>query len=126
MLVRPGGGGVDQLEVERNRDPVRNLLLHGEQIAGVAVEPLCPQMRIGFGIDQLGSDADPVSRPLNLPFEHIVYTKLVANPLRVDRPIPVGKGGIARDHEHVQDPRQIGRQIPGDPVCEILLFGVVA
>jgi hypothetical protein len=31
--------------------------LQGEQIAGVAGEPSCPQMRVGFGIDQLGSDA---------------------------------------------------------------------
>ena len=126
MLDRPGGRRVDQLEVERNRDPVRNLLLHGEQVARVTVEPLCPQMRVGFGVNQLSSGADPVSRPLNLSFEHIVHTELAADLLCVDRPVPVGKGGIARDHEQVGDPRQIGRQIPGDRIGEILLLGIVA
>ena len=36
------------------------------------------------------------------------------------------KAVLQRDHEHVRDPRQISRQIPGDPVGEILLFGIVA
>ena len=83
-------------------------------------------MRIGFGINQLGSDADPGSRPLDLPFEHIAHAKLAADLLRVDRLVSVSESGIARDHEHVRDPRQIGCQISGDPVGEILLFGVVA
>ena len=47
----PGGFGVDQLEVERRRDLARNLVLQGEQIAGVSREALCPQMRVGFGVD---------------------------------------------------------------------------
>src|SRR5215472_5390560 len=34
---RPGGFGADQLEVERNRNAVRKLVLQCEQIAGVAV-----------------------------------------------------------------------------------------
>jgi hypothetical protein len=62
-------------------------------------------MRVGFGIDQLGGDANPVSRPLDFSFRHIAHTKLAADLLRVDRPVPVGKGGVARDHEHVRDPR---------------------
>ena len=42
MLARPGGCGVDQLEVERNRDLVGNFGLQGEQIAGIAGKPLGP------------------------------------------------------------------------------------
>jgi hypothetical protein len=33
---------------------------------------------------------------------------------------------VLRDHEQVGDPRQVGRQIVGDPVGEILLAGIVA
>jgi hypothetical protein len=83
-------------------------------------------MRVGFGIDQLGGDADPVCRSLDVSFEEIAHTKLAADLFRLDRLVPVGKGSVARDHEHVRDPRQIGRQIPGDPVGEIFLFGVAA
>jgi len=39
---RPHGFSADQLEVERNRDPVCDLVLQCEQIAGVTVEPLRP------------------------------------------------------------------------------------
>ena len=126
VLGRPGSFGADQLEVECNRNAVCNLVLQGEKIAGVAVEPLCPQMHIGFGIDQLGSDADPGSRPLDLPFEHIAHAKLAANLLRVDRFVSVSESGIARDHQHIRDPRKIGRQISGDPVGKIFLLGIVA
>jgi len=102
-LARPGCCGVDELEVERNRDPVGNLVLPGEQIAGVAVEPLCPQMHVAFGIDQLGGDADPGSRPLDLSFECIAHSQFAADLLDVDRLVPIGEGGIARDHQHVRD-----------------------
>ena len=83
-------------------------------------------MRVGFSIDHLGGDADPVSRELDISFDHIAHTELAADLLRVDRLAPIGERGIARDHETAFDPRQIGRQILGDPVGKILLLGVVA
>ena len=126
MLGRPGGLRADQLEVERDRDPARDLVLQSEQIARVAVEPLGPEMRVGLGIDQLGVDADLVARPPDAPFQHIAHAQLAADLLRVDRLVLIGERGIARDHEHIRDPRQIGRQILGDPVGEILLIRVVA
>jgi hypothetical protein len=58
MFGRSAGLGPDKLQVERNRNPARDLVLQGEQIARLAIEPLGPQMRIGRGIDQLGVDAD--------------------------------------------------------------------
>jgi hypothetical protein len=126
MLGGPGGLCGDQLEVERDSDLARDLVLQGEQIARVAIETLGPQMRVGLGIDQLGVYAELVARPPDAPFEHIAHAQLATNLLRVDRLVPVGKRGIARDHEHVRHPRQIGRQIVGDPVGKILLVGVVA
>jgi hypothetical protein len=42
MLGRSGGLRGDQFKVECNRDPARNLILQGEQICRVAVEPLRP------------------------------------------------------------------------------------
>ena len=81
-------------------------------------------MCIRLGIDQLSVDADLVARATDASFQHIADTKLAADLLRLDRFIPVGERGIPRDHEHVRDPRQIGRQILGDPVREILLLPV--
>ena len=45
--------------------------LQDEQIARVVVEPVGPQMRGGFGIDQLGVDADLVARPADTSFENV-------------------------------------------------------
>jgi hypothetical protein len=44
---------------------------------------------------------------------------LYAADLAILRP-PVAERGIARDHEHAVDPRQIGRQILGDAVGKIV------
>jgi len=83
-------------------------------------------MRVGLGIDQLNSDADLVARPANASFQHIAHAQLAADLPRVDRLVPIGEGGVARDHEHVREPRQISRQILSDSVCEIPLVPVVA
>ena len=87
---------------------------------------LGPQMRIPFGVDQLGVDADLVARPADAAFQHIAHTKLAADLLGVDPLVLLSERGIARDYDHVRDARQIGRQILGNPVGEILLLSIVA
>jgi len=42
IIGRPSGLRCNQLDAERVRDPARDLGLQGEEIASVAVEPLCP------------------------------------------------------------------------------------
>src|SRR5271167_1193249 len=83
-------------------------------------------MRIGRRIDQLSVDADLATRPPDAPFEHVADTKLAADLLRVDWLVPIRQRGISRDNEHVREPREIGREIVGDPVREVLLLPVVA
>jgi hypothetical protein len=126
VLGRPGGLRGDQLDAERVREPARDLVLQSEQIARVAVEPFCPKMRIGRSIDQLGVDTDLVARSPDAPLEHVAHAQLAADLLRVNRLVPVCECGIARDHEHILEPREIGREVLGDPVREILLLPVVA
>jgi hypothetical protein len=74
MLGRPAGLYANQLKVERDGDPARNLVLQGEQIAGIAVEPLGPQMGVSRRIDQLDAYPDLVARPPDAPFQRIAYT----------------------------------------------------
>ena len=57
IVGRPDGLPADQLQVERDGDPARDLVLQREQIARVAIESLGPQMCVRLGVDQLGSDA---------------------------------------------------------------------
>jgi hypothetical protein len=63
MLAPPGGLRAGHFNVERDRDPGRDLVLQDKQLTRVAIEPFCPQMRVGLGVDQLCVDADLVARP---------------------------------------------------------------
>ena len=83
-------------------------------------------MRIGCRIDQLGIDADLVARSPDAPFQHITHSQLAADLLGIDGLVAVGERRGARNHQHLRDPREIGRHILGDPVSEILLLRVVA
>ncbi len=79
--------------------------MQSEQIAYVAVELVDPQMRIGLSVDQLSTDAHLVARPPDASFEYIAHAKLATDLFGVDRFVPIGEGGIARDHEAVLNTR---------------------
>src|SRR6266446_10450476 len=78
------------------------------------------------GVDQLGIDAEVAARPADAPLQYVAHPQLAADLLRVNRFIPISERSVARDHEQVRDPRQIGRQILDDAVGEVLLHAVVA
>ena len=82
-------------------------------------------MRVGVGLDQLGADADLVARSPDAAFQHIAHSKLAADLLCLGGPVPIGERGVARNDEHVREPRQIGRQVLGDSIGKILLFSIV-
>jgi hypothetical protein len=123
---RSGGLRTDEFEVKRDRYSARDLVLQRKQIARVAVQAVGPQMRVGLGIDQLGAHTDPVARPLDAPFQHIAHSQLAPDLPCISRSVPISERGIARDHGHLREPRQVGRQVLGDSVGKILLLAVVA
>src|SRR5215471_9825990 len=122
MLDPPCGLRGDQLEVQRDCQPSRDRILQREEIARIAIEPLGPQMRVAFGIDELGVDADLVAQATDAPFQQITDPQLTANLLGIDRLVPISERRVVGDHEHARKPRQI----LSDPVREILLLPVVA
>ena len=83
-------------------------------------------MHIGLGVDQLSVDANPIAQPPDAAFEHISDTELAADLLGVNAFALIGERSVSRDHQHPGDARQIGRQILGDSVCEILLLRIIA
>jgi hypothetical protein len=102
MPGRASGFSGGQLQVECASDAARDLVLQGEQITRVAIEPLGPEVRVGLGIDQLGVDPDLIARAPDAPFQHIAHAKLSTDLLRVDWLVPISEGGIARDNEQPQ------------------------
>src|SRR5271165_951369 len=83
-------------------------------------------MRAGFGIDQLDVDPDLIAGSLDAPFENIANAQFAADLLGVDRLALVGESGVAGDHDAALDACDVGRQILGDAVREILLLRIVA
>ena len=118
--------GDRQLRLQRAGDPCGDFVLQREQIPDIAVEPFRPELGAGRRIDQLGIDPHFLARTLHAAFDDIAHVELMADPARVDFLALVGKGGVARDHDAALDPRQIGDQIVGNAVGEILLLRVVA
>ena len=78
-------------------------------------------MRARFGVDELGVDAHPVLVALHRAFEHVAHPQLLADRLGVEVLALVGEGGIAGDDGAVADARQIGGEVFGDAVGEIIL-----
>jgi len=111
--------------IERDRGALRDLVLHGERSGGIAVEPLRPKMRVGLSADQLGVNPDMVCRGMNAPFQYIANAQFTTDLFCVDGLVPVGECGGARDHAHIVEPRQIGREVLGDPVRETLSIGTI-
>src|SRR5215469_13783850 len=83
-------------------------------------------MRVGRSIDKLSIDPNLSTQPTDASFQYVAYAQLASDLLRDDWLVPVRERGIARDHEHIRDPRQIGRQILGNAVREILLLRIIA
>ena len=95
MLCRPSGFCTDELLMQRDGDPPRDLVLYGEQIADVLVKPLRPEMNVDFGLDQLGSDANPIARSLHAPFKYISHAQFATDLPGIGRLVPIRKSSIA-------------------------------
>src|SRR6266446_1191527 len=114
-----------EFEVQRPRETAGDLVLSYREVSTIGLEPFCPQMRTVFSIDQLHVYPNLVIRPSHAALEDVMYSEFAAEPLQVDGFAFVSKRGVAGDHEAARNPREIGRQIVGDAVHEILLVWVV-
>ena len=98
VIGRPCRFSADQLEVEGNGDLAGYLVLQREQILGIMVETLGPDMQAGLGIDQLGIDPDSLARAADAALQHIAHAELAADLANIERLLPIGQRRDARDH----------------------------
>src|ERR1700737_4928414 len=92
----------------------------------VATEGTGPQIPATLGIYELGRDAHAVAGLADAAFQHEAHPELAADLLDLDRLALVGERGVAGDDEQGGDLREVGDQVLGNAVAEILLFGVAA
>jgi hypothetical protein len=78
-------------------------------------------MRAGLGVDQLRIDPQPTGVALHRAFELVANAKLPADLFGVYISALVGEGSVARDDETVGHARNLGGEVLGDAVDEIIL-----
>src|SRR6516225_4607569 len=100
--------------MERAGEAACDLALCIGEIEEVSLEPVRPDMRSRFGIDQLHVYPYLLAGPPNAPFQHVADAKLARDLAGIDGSAPVRKGGSSGDHEAICNARKVGRQIIGD------------
>src|SRR6516164_7037613 len=95
----------EHFDVERSGYAACHLILKRKQIIGRAIETLGPRMRIGLGVDQLGVYPCAAARSTDAAFQYVTHIQFAADLLSVDRLVAIAERCVARDHEHVRDPR---------------------
>src|SRR5215470_17025692 len=104
----------------------RYLVLNSEDVDEFAVVSLGPTVRAGRGIDELRRDADAVAAAPNAALQYISCAQLPPDLPDIDRLALVLEGRIARDNHELRKPRQLGRNVLGNTVAEIVLLRIAA
>jgi hypothetical protein len=72
------------LRHQRADDLLRHVVLHGEYVGQIAIEPLRPKMASRGCVDKLGGDAHPVPRLAYAALKDMPHTKLRAHVLYME------------------------------------------
>ena len=96
-------------EVERQGgdDLAGHVVLHRKDVGEVAIEALRPEMAVIGGVDELGSDPNPIAGFANASLEHISDAERLADLLDGNGPALEREGGIAGDDEELRKLRQV-------------------
>src|SRR5207248_4246003 len=111
-----------QLRLQRAGDPHCDLVLHGKEIADIAIEPIGPELGVGLGIDKHGVDADLGAGAAHAPLHDVAYPQFAADFFGVGDLALVGEGAVTGDDDDAGNAGNIDRQVLGDAVGEIFLF----
>ena len=82
-------------------------------------------MIAGLRVDKLDIDAYAARVALDRAFEHVTDAELLADFPGVDILALEAEGGVARDHERAAQPGEVGGEIFGDAIGEIVLSRIV-
>ena len=81
-------------------------------------------MVAALAVDQRRGDADPTSRAAHTAFQHIAHTEFAGDGADIHRLALEGEAGVARHDEELSDAGEGSDDVLGDPVREVLLFGI--
>ena len=75
------------------------LVLERKNVAEIALEPICPNMRASARVDQLAGDANLSGDLADTALQNVTDTEFAPDLFDVDGPALVGKTRIAGDDE---------------------------
>src|SRR5262245_25392620 len=103
-----------------------DLVLNEEDVDHLTIEPVGPDVSAGFSVDELRRDAKAVVGAPDAALEHVAHLELAPKLGYVHRLPLVLKCRVACEHMQVVRPRQLGQNVLGQAVAEILLFRIAA
>ena len=115
-----------QLHLEGVDDAAGDLVLEREDIVQAAVVAIGPEMPAAAAVDQLDGDAHAVPGLAYAALEDVADTERVRRLAHFDGLALVGEDRAARDDEQRGHARQVGDDVLGEAVGEILLLGIAA
>ena len=115
-----------QVGLDSRGDAAGDFVLHGEDVAELAVVAFGPVMAAGCRIDELRADAQPLAGAAHAAFEHVADAELARDLFHVDRTVLVDERRVAGDDEQPADAGEPGDQVLGNAVGKILLIGIAA
>src|SRR5260370_39769868 len=114
------------MSCEDRDNRAHHLILDRENVDEFTVVPLRPAVGARHGIDELRGDADTVAAAPDAPLQQVASVKLQADLPEIDRLALVLEGRIAADDHELGESRQLGCNVLGDAVAEIVLLRVAA
>ena len=115
-----------QSQRQGGNDFTDDLVLQREYVAQLAIVALGPQMLAICRIDQLDGDAHGIARLADTALDDVTRTEFAPHVANIGAQALVRKGRVTRDDLDPGYPRNIGDQILGHAVGEILLLGIAA
>ena len=119
-------GGREQLALQLHRDLGRDLALHGQAVAVLAVVAVRPQVRLASRLDQLRGDAHAVAADADAAFDQIVDAQRLADVGGAAADVLVEhRGGAGQDADAVGAAvAELGDQLLGEAVDEVVVRGI--
>lgn len=87
------------MRLNLTRDTVSDVILHGEDVANLAVIAFGPEMTAGYCVDELCADAQPLAAPAYAAFEDLTHAKVAGDLFHINCAALVDECRVAGDDE---------------------------
>ena len=125
-LVESALVGRRQGHFERSDDATIDAVLQFKNIRHDAIESFRPEVAAAATIDQLRIDANLVAAAAYTAFQYVAHAEFGGYGAQVDRLAFIGKARVTANHEQSGYSRQVGGQVFGDAVGEVILLAIAA